>query len=45
MSTTFMQGLEVMGYGLLGVFGALVALYFAVILLGKIPEHKEEAEN
>ena len=45
MSTTFIQGLEVMLYGLLGVFGALVALYFCVILLGKIPEHKQESED
>lgn len=35
-----MKGLEVTGYGLLGVFGALVAFYIIVILLGKIPEKK-----
>ena len=40
MSTTFLQGLEIMGYGLLGVFGALVAFYFCVILLGKIGNGK-----
>jgi hypothetical protein len=44
MITTLLQGLEVTLYGLLGVFGALVALYFCVILLGKIPEHEKESE-
>ncbi|NLL68316.1 MAG: hypothetical protein GX236_11600 [Clostridiaceae bacterium] len=40
-----LQGLEVTGFGLLGVFGALVAFYAIVILLGKIPEKKTESEN
>jgi Na+-transporting methylmalonyl-CoA/oxaloacetate decarboxylase gamma subunit len=40
------QGLEVTLFGLLGVFGVLIAFYILVILLGKIPEREEsEAEN
>ncbi len=41
----FLQGLEVTGFGLLGVFGVLVAFYLIVVLLGKIPERESEAEN
>ena len=37
-----MQGLEVTFFGLLGVFGALIAFYIIVILLGKIPEKNNE---
>lgn len=44
-SELLFQGLEVSLFGLLGVFGALIALYVVVILLGKIPEKKAEAEN
>lgn len=40
------QGLKVTLFGLLGVFGVLIAFYILVILLGKIPEREEsEAEN
>ncbi len=39
------QGLEVTLFGLLGVFGALVAFYLIVVLLGKIPEKKINTEN
>lgn len=39
----FWQGLEVAGFGLAGVFGALIAFYVIVILLGKIPEKNNEA--
>ncbi len=45
MITKLLQGLEVTGFGLLGVFGVLVAFYLIVVLLGKIPERKSEAEN
>lgn len=40
-----LQGLEVTGLGLLGVFGALVAFYIIVILLGKVHDKKTEPEN
>lgn len=42
---TFLQGLEVTGYGLLGVFGVLVAFYILVVFLNKIPEHSEESKD
>lgn len=42
---TLLQGLEVSGLGLLGVFAALVAMYTCVVLLGKIPEKNGEAEE
>ena len=45
MGTTFLQGLEVTGFGLLGVFGALIALYVCVILIGKIPVKETESED
>lgn len=40
-----LQGFEVTGYGLLGVFGVLVVFYLIVVLLGKIPESKIESED
>lgn len=43
--TRLYQGLEVTGFGLLGVFGVLVLFYFIVVLLGKIPEGKGESES
>lgn len=45
MNATLLQGLEIMGYGLLGVFGALVAFYFCVILLGKIGNGKTNGKT
>lgn len=39
------QGLEVTLFGLLGVFGVLIAFYIVVVLLGKIPERKRESED
>ena len=45
MITKLLQGLEVTGFGLLGVFGVLVAFYLVVVLLGKIPERHSESEN
>lgn len=45
MITKLLQGLEVTGFGLLGVFGVLVAFYLIVILLGKIPERDSEAQS
>lgn len=40
-----LQGLEVTGLGLAGVFGALIAFYIIVILLGKIPIKNNQSEN
>lgn len=37
-----MNGLEVTVLGLAGVFGALIAFYLIVILLGKIPVKKTD---
>lgn len=37
------QGLEVTALGLAGVFGALIAFYIIVVLLGKIPEKNSES--
>ncbi len=45
MITKLLQGLEVTGFGLLGVFGVLVAFYLVVVLLCKIPERPSEGEN
>jgi hypothetical protein len=41
----FMKGLEVTGYGLLGVFAVLILFYIVVVVLGRIPERNNEAEN
>ncbi|NLM74818.1 MAG: OadG family protein [Clostridiaceae bacterium] len=41
---TFYQGLEVMLYGLLGVFAVLILFYIVVTLLGRIPEKNQESE-
>jgi hypothetical protein len=37
-----MPGLQVTLFGLLGVFGVLVLFYIVVVLLGKIPESKND---
>lgn len=36
------HGLEISGWGLLGVFGVLLVFYVIVILLDKIPEKVEK---
>ncbi|MGI6050407.1 MAG: OadG family protein [Acetivibrionales bacterium] len=41
-----LQGLEVTGLGLAGVFGALIAFYIMIVLLAKIPvKNTNENEN
>ena len=42
---TFYQGLEVMLYGLLGVFAVLILFYIVVTLLGRIPEKNQKANK
>ncbi len=45
-SELIVQGLEVSGLGLAGVFAALIAFYFIIVLLVKIPVKKNnENEN
>ena len=39
------MGLEVTGYGLLGVFAVLILFYIVVVIMGKIPEKNSEADN
>jgi len=39
------QGLEVTIKGLAGVFGALIAFYILIIVLGKIPVKNKKQEN
>ncbi len=39
------QGLEVTVKGLAGVFGALIAFYILIIVLGKIPVKNKKQEN
>lgn len=42
MPKDFINGLEVSGLGLLGVFGVLIVFYILVILLGRIKVKEEE---
>lgn len=42
MTELIEKGLIVSGLGLAGVFGALIAFYIIVVLLGKIPEKKTD---
>ncbi|MCX7773422.1 MAG: hypothetical protein N2376_09965 [Clostridia bacterium] len=39
------SGLEVTGYGLLGVFGVLLVFYLVVLLLRRIPEKENELDS